>query len=360
MTGRSTEALSVRFMRSLLSHKKPAPFEVWGTSMEPRLHAGDKVFIEPVKPTEVAEGDLILYRKKSLFVLHRLIYRKNGLMIMKGDGNRYADSPVYGRQIMGRVRSRKSADARPERAALGRLAVFARQLDKCKLRYCLAGGLPYALLYRTMPRMDRFECTVLVAEHGFTRARTVLSGLGYRKEVPPVHVPLQMMSQTREIWQGTPVHGIPFVVILACEPTVISRYRFLQSLLYSRPLLIRMANEALSQARGVRIRGFRFLFPAPRMRMLLAAVDFLHHNMRGSHRYMLLRSMFRLHMRGTAEIGGLKRTVDGYGLGRTLDNLFHRSFYEKPPLAVFSETSWLAGMGERMLRFAKMRFMRRS
>ncbi len=353
-----TKSLSARLLRLLIARKKEVSLDVRGTSMEPRLHAGEKIAVERVKASGIVEGDVILYESRNTFVLHRLIYRKNGLMIIKGDGNRYADAPVHRRQIMGRVRGRRLLDARSERAALRRLTVFTRLLEKRKVRYCLASGLPYSLYYRTVPRMDRFECTVLVGENGFVQARLLLSGLGYRKQVMPVHVPLNMLPQTKEVWYGTPIHGIPFVVILASEPTIISRYRFLQSILYSRQLVARMGSDALSKTMGIRINGYRFRFPTPRMRILLTCIDFFHHNMRGSHRYLLLSAMYRLHVRGIQDLNGLKKLFGRYYLDRVLGCILRKSFYEKPPLAVFSEKSWFGSMGERMFRFMKLRIVK--
>ena len=64
-----------------------------GTSMEPMLYAGrDSVLLGAVDSIEV--GDVLLYRRKNgTFVLHRLIEKRKGKLVMCGD---HQSDPEHG------------------------------------------------------------------------------------------------------------------------------------------------------------------------------------------------------------------------------------------------------------------------
>jgi signal peptidase I len=99
-------------------------FRAPGDSMYPTICDGDLVTVEPIKPSDVIGGDIILYRHKSRVTAHRVmrIYEqsvKNSRgapkgpqdcfssetlqFFLRGDAAINADFPVHADQILGKV-----------------------------------------------------------------------------------------------------------------------------------------------------------------------------------------------------------------------------------------------------------------
>jgi signal peptidase I len=70
-------------------------FIVTGGSMEPSLHKGSLVFVQPVAPSEVKVGDVITFQQYGQTTTHRVISigsGSTGLMFKtQGDANKVAD-----------------------------------------------------------------------------------------------------------------------------------------------------------------------------------------------------------------------------------------------------------------------------
>ncbi len=78
-----------------------------GTSMEPAIPAGATLIIHPAHADDVALGDVVVFRRDSTLVAHRLIGRRRegGRLIMKTKGDILPgpDAPVAAERIIGRV-----------------------------------------------------------------------------------------------------------------------------------------------------------------------------------------------------------------------------------------------------------------
>jgi signal peptidase len=64
-----------------------------GSSMEPALHAGDLALVR--SRGDAGVGDVALFRDPELgvHVLHRVIGREDGRLVLKGDANGFVDDP---------------------------------------------------------------------------------------------------------------------------------------------------------------------------------------------------------------------------------------------------------------------------
>ena len=83
-------------------------FRAPGTSMHPTIRHGDVITVEPVAPSNLKRGDIILYRLQKSFVAHRLvnIEERNGCgltFILRGDASTSCDAPVGAQQVLGKV-----------------------------------------------------------------------------------------------------------------------------------------------------------------------------------------------------------------------------------------------------------------
>lgn len=76
---------------------------VRGHSMAPLLRSGDVVWVEPVAPSALRRGDLVVVQRQGAWITHRLIARRGDRWYTKGDGLCHPDPAVPGEAILGRV-----------------------------------------------------------------------------------------------------------------------------------------------------------------------------------------------------------------------------------------------------------------
>jgi hypothetical protein len=96
------------------------------------LRAGDIVHICPGKSCQV--GDIILWQQGDDLFLHRVVAKKNGWVITKGDSLGHQDGPVRKEQILGR------AVTRERHGRIRRLDHSGRRL--LGLAWCLLSWIP--------------------------------------------------------------------------------------------------------------------------------------------------------------------------------------------------------------------------
>ena len=81
-------------------------YSVVSGSMEPAIPVGSVLFVEPVEPASVAEGDVIAFRSGESVISHRVVRNRvvEGEFITKGDANQEADmNPVKYGELVGLV-----------------------------------------------------------------------------------------------------------------------------------------------------------------------------------------------------------------------------------------------------------------
>jgi len=137
LAARLTGVAELHALREAL---RAGPIEVVasGVSMRPLLRAGDRVRLEARRPRR---GDVALVAHDSRLLLHRLVRRRDGAWLLRGDAQPRADGWVRGHAILavatgvrrdGRAPWR-SLDGAPRRwlgLALAEAAPFARRLRR--------------------------------------------------------------------------------------------------------------------------------------------------------------------------------------------------------------------------------------
>jgi signal peptidase I len=80
-------------------------FRAPGHSMFPTILANETIRVEPIDPSTVRSGDIILYRTNGRLIAHRVIRIKIEALhfIMRGDAATVCDEPVTSDQILGKV-----------------------------------------------------------------------------------------------------------------------------------------------------------------------------------------------------------------------------------------------------------------
>jgi signal peptidase len=76
--------------------------------MHPSIRHGDVITVEPVEPTNLKRGNIILYRLQNGLIAHRIvnIEEREGCkltFILRGDASITDDAPVKPEQVLGKV-----------------------------------------------------------------------------------------------------------------------------------------------------------------------------------------------------------------------------------------------------------------
>ncbi len=114
-------------------------FRATGRSMEPTIHEGEAITVEPVAPAAITRGDILLYRWERGVIAHRVIRiertQRAGVpqssvlsphysLILRGDASASCDTPIQPEQVIGKViaveRAGRRIDLASRRAKLKR------------------------------------------------------------------------------------------------------------------------------------------------------------------------------------------------------------------------------------------------
>jgi signal peptidase I len=78
-----------------------------GTSMVPAIHPGDVLCIQPVNPNEVSLGDIVVYAREHVLVVHRIVRASADAIephvVTRGDRMLRDDAPIHAGELLGRV-----------------------------------------------------------------------------------------------------------------------------------------------------------------------------------------------------------------------------------------------------------------
>lgn len=96
---------------------------VTSASMGPLARPGDTFIVEPLGKRAPRFGDVVAAIAGPQAVMHRVVRKRLGFYITKGDGSPYADEPVRKKDILGRARALEKSDGRaiPLNTLRGRL-----------------------------------------------------------------------------------------------------------------------------------------------------------------------------------------------------------------------------------------------
>ncbi len=95
----------------LLSRGTTVRFRPSGRSMYPSIREGELITVEPVVPSDVQLGDIVLYRSERGLIAHRVVGSsptQSSVLsphhfLLRGDASLCCDEPVAAEQILGRV-----------------------------------------------------------------------------------------------------------------------------------------------------------------------------------------------------------------------------------------------------------------
>jgi signal peptidase I len=77
--------------------------------MVPAIHPGDILSIQPVDPKEVSLGDIVVYAREQVLVVHRIVETSTSsnepCLVTRGDRLLRDDTPILPGELLGRVAS---------------------------------------------------------------------------------------------------------------------------------------------------------------------------------------------------------------------------------------------------------------
>lgn len=116
-------------------------YDVVSGSMEPEIPVGSVLYVKPVEPTTIAEGEVIAYQDTDAVVAHRVLYNRTtlGEFVTKGDANNTEDrAPIPYAAVIGRVEMHLPyfGDFMALYATTG-AKVYLLMLAGCGLMFCL-------------------------------------------------------------------------------------------------------------------------------------------------------------------------------------------------------------------------------
>jgi signal peptidase I len=80
-----------------------------GTSMVPAIHPGDVLSVQPVDPKEVSLGDIVVYAREQVLIVHRIVRTSAApsepYLVTRGDRLLRDDPPIHPGELVGRVAS---------------------------------------------------------------------------------------------------------------------------------------------------------------------------------------------------------------------------------------------------------------
>lgn len=272
--------------------------------MLPLLRPNDQLFFKAITFKQSKIDDLVLFKQKQAFVVHRVIYKGKDFLISKGDNNLRSDGKVLPAQVIARVIKIKRADEVfgiddlyliQSTLYYQEIIKIKRQLEDSGINYVILKGLPLHLYYdKTHPRRLYADCDILIHSPQLSRAEAVLTKYGYRrvrKELSPFLARLR--KHEPELVFLKVVKSFHITIDLHQEVVfMMTEFGSLNGL-FSSSLLKQLTGNMLKTKCLVRVSNQSFFILAPKQLVIYLTLHLFHHNCRGAFRYAFLDKIIR-------------------------------------------------------------------
>ncbi len=96
--------LFFRWVEDEIANGHPVQFRLKGNSMYPFLRSDkDEVVLHPCSSDELNKMDVVLFRYKGNYLLHRIIRRHGNKLLIQGDGSYVAREECITEDVVGKV-----------------------------------------------------------------------------------------------------------------------------------------------------------------------------------------------------------------------------------------------------------------
>lgn len=111
-------SLFIDLISEFLGRGHSVRFRANGKSMHPTIKDGEEIVVEPVAPSHVKRGDIILYQRQRGVIAHRIVgigsdhhrattqpsaLSPRDVLLLRGDATDFPDEPVEVSRILGKV-----------------------------------------------------------------------------------------------------------------------------------------------------------------------------------------------------------------------------------------------------------------
>lgn len=275
-----------------------SPVKTFGNSMYPLLHDGDVVYFKKKMFSKIGVNDIVCVKKNGKIFVHRVIYRKTSYLITKGDSSQLNDGKIFKKNYLGTIFKirRDTFELGIEDLYLFQSTTYLNEIIKVKnllekhgLDVIFLKGLPLYLYFNGKhPRRIYADCDVLISRESFSKARRVLSQLGY------VYIDTSIWGNKRTIEKRAEVSFSKkinnFVVVFDIHFELIHLIDQVGPIeeLYSGNLSQRLTQKFINEKIPVKIMGENFYILKPENLFIFLLFHLFRHNFKGTYRYDFL------------------------------------------------------------------------
>lgn len=279
--------------------KKNKKIKAFGNSMQSILHDGDVVYFKKINFSHIKVNDVICFKRRSVIVTHRVIYKKKSYVVTKGDNNPISDGKVMPDNILGRVVSAKRDGQifNIDDIYLFQSSIYFEEIKKIvrilneeRIDFVILKGLPVHLfLEKKHPRRLYADCDILVAKKDALRVIKLFKKENYG----PLDFSLSEKHKTLrdkvvEESYGKTINGLPVVFDIHYEAAFMMTQLGSLNFLYPQKLLMGFTKALLDNKKNVQIEGIPFPLLSLEDQILYLFLHLFHHNFRGTYRYDIL------------------------------------------------------------------------
>ncbi|MGB9883681.1 MAG: signal peptidase I, partial [Microgenomates group bacterium] len=323
------------------------PFKSTGTSMLPILYPDDIIYFKKIPFSKIKVNDIVVFKKNSQLITHRVIYKNKKHVITKGDNNPKSDGKIFPKQIIGKVYQIKRNDQiiKPETLYLiqsthyfEEIVKIKKEFDRQKINYVFLKGLPLHLYFEgAHPSRLYADCDVLIDKTDFAKAEKILFKYGYQKADTALSF-LQKKLKNKEsentYWKNINGFGVVFDIHLE----VVFMMTQLGDLnpLYSQKLIDQMTKEFLQTRQKIKILGEQFWILNFDFLIVYLALHLFHHNFTGAFRYQFLDTVVRkyqiLKIKNQKYLSNIKNIINKYQINNFVYPAFYllKKYYQTP------------------------------
>lgn len=278
------------------------PLVSLGHSMNPLLKEHDVIIPQPIKIQSLQVDDIVLIKKKSFFITHRIVCLHKGKIITKGDNNIKPDKSVKKSQIIGKVNliKRNNQTLNIEHIYLFQSITYFKEItqisstfSKQKINYVFLKGLPTYLHYiKTQPRRIYADCDILIDSSDLKRINKIFSSLGYKKQAISHHPLLDLfMKNKTQISYWKIINNFKIAFDIHLEPTFFFVQTNNLSPLFPHHFVKRFTHTLISEKKIIKKQKESFALLTTEKQIVYLALHLFHDNYRGYHKYLFLEKV---------------------------------------------------------------------
>ena len=272
--------------------------------MRPFLLPKDVIYYHKVTFRNCCINDIVLIKKNSLLLTHRIIYKNKYYLITKGDNNLKSDGKIYPKQIIakayrikrnGQIFSHENLYLLQSTLYFQEIVKVKKAFEREKIDFVFLKGLPLHLYYeKSHPRRLYADTDILIKRTQAKTIEQILIELGYRETIVPLANIGPIFKGNKDEFSFIKKINNIFVVIDVHTEAVftITKIGNLNSL-YPRNYNVALTDRLLNEKIRVTINGQIFPILNANNLFIYLALHFFNHNFHGSFRLELIEQLIR-------------------------------------------------------------------